>query len=115
MSTRNQGTSSAWSGWIVFAAVIMFTPSAFIMLLPAIARQEVAFLLFAALLGVLIDRLVPPGHPEAFAEAMGELLSDSARAAQMGAAARTTVERRYATMAIARQWLDAYRQTEAAA
>lgn len=52
--------------------------------------------------------LVPVGDAAAFAEAIAGLLADRAQAAAMGAAARATIERRYASADVADRWLDAY-------
>ena len=53
-------------------------------------------------------RLVPVGDVTAFARAMADLLADPARAFALGAAARSTIERRYASADVASRWLDAY-------
>lgn len=54
--------------------------------------------------------LVPPGDPEAMANAMRVLLDDPARAARMGAAGRERVLREHAPERVARMHLDFYRQ-----
>ncbi len=55
-------------------------------------------------------RLVAPGDRDAFATAIGGLLTDPATASRMGAAARQTVEARYTIEHVADQWLDAYHE-----
>jgi len=55
-------------------------------------------------------RLVPVGDVEAFAGAMADLLRDRLRASAMGAAARATIERLYASADVADRWLSAYGQ-----
>lgn len=52
--------------------------------------------------------LVPPGDAVSLAGAVASLLREPARAAAMGAAARETIERRFANADIADRWLDAY-------
>ena len=52
--------------------------------------------------------LVPPGDHEALAGAMAAVLGDPPLAAALSAAARATVERRFANTDIADRWLDAY-------
>jgi glycosyltransferase involved in cell wall biosynthesis len=52
--------------------------------------------------------LVPSGDTSALGEALASLLRDPDRAAAMGAAARDTIERRFANVDIADRWLDAY-------
>jgi len=59
--------------------------------------------------------LVAPGDADALADALDALLNDRGRAAALGAAARASILRRFATATIARRWLAAYRQTEDAA
>ena len=53
-------------------------------------------------------RLVEPGDIAGFADAIGEVLRDRARAEQIGAAARRTVEERYRIEQVAEHWLSAY-------
>ena len=53
-------------------------------------------------------RLVQPGDIAGFADAIGELLCDRARAEQLGVAARRTVEERYRIELVAEQWLSSY-------
>jgi glycosyltransferase involved in cell wall biosynthesis len=50
--------------------------------------------------------LVPPDDPDAMAAAIGELLSDPVRAAQMGAAGRKEVEARFTSAHMARELRD---------
>lgn len=57
--------------------------------------------------------LVPSGDVAVLAAALDRLLSNPGEAARLGAAARQTVETRYAIEHVARQWLDAYRQLPA--
>ena len=52
--------------------------------------------------------LVPPQDPTALATALAAVITDPAKAAQMGAAARRTVEDRYTMERVADMWLDAY-------
>jgi glycosyltransferase involved in cell wall biosynthesis len=52
--------------------------------------------------------LVPPGDRKALAGAMASVLGDAQLAAALSAAARATVERRFANADIADRWLDAY-------
>jgi glycosyltransferase involved in cell wall biosynthesis len=52
--------------------------------------------------------LVPPGDAVSLANAVALVLREPARAAAMGAAARETIERRFANADIADRWLDAY-------
>ena len=52
--------------------------------------------------------LVPPQDPTALATALAAVITDPAKAAQMGAAARLTVEGRYTMERVADMWLDAY-------
>lgn len=52
--------------------------------------------------------LVPPGDAGALAGALGGLLGDPARCGRLGAAARATIERRYASGRVADAWLAAY-------
>jgi glycosyltransferase involved in cell wall biosynthesis len=52
--------------------------------------------------------LVPPGDVEALAAAMAAVLQDAGLAARLGAAARATIARRFASADIANRWLDAY-------
>ena len=52
--------------------------------------------------------LVPPGDHQALAGAMASVLGDAPLAAALSAAARATVERRFANADIADRWLDAY-------
>ena len=53
--------------------------------------------------------LVPVGDVPAFASAITDMLTDSRRAAAMGAAARQVILDRFASDAIAARWLDCYR------
>lgn len=53
--------------------------------------------------------LVPPGDVGALADALRTLLTDRARAASLGAAARLRVVRDYGSVQTASRWLDAYR------
>ncbi len=53
--------------------------------------------------------LVPPGDPAAMADAIGALLSDPDRAAQMGAAGRKEVEARFTSAHMARELRDIVR------
>ena len=52
--------------------------------------------------------LVPPGDHHALAGAMASVLRDPQLASALSAAARATVERRFANADIADRWLDAY-------
>ena len=52
--------------------------------------------------------LVPPGDAVALAGAMALVLGDGRLAAALSAAARATIERRFANVDIADRWLDAY-------
>ena len=52
--------------------------------------------------------LVPVGDTDAFARAIAGLLRDRARAAMLGAAARTTITCRFASADVADLWLNAY-------
>ena len=54
--------------------------------------------------------LVPPGDAAALAAALGEVLGEPANAAQMGAAARRTVEERYTMARVAEMWMAAYNE-----
>ena len=54
--------------------------------------------------------LVPPRDAAAFAVALSAMLGDPARAAQMGAAARRTVQDRYQMQRVADTWLATYEQ-----
>lgn len=54
--------------------------------------------------------LVPPGDGPALSKAIGDLLSDPAGAARMGAAARRTVETRYTMERVAEMWIAAYNE-----
>ena len=54
--------------------------------------------------------LVPPGDGPALSKAIGDLLSDPAGAARMGAAARRTVETRYTMERVAEMWMAAYNE-----
>jgi glycosyltransferase involved in cell wall biosynthesis len=51
---------------------------------------------------------VPPGDTAALSKAIGDVLSDPAGAARMGAAARRSVETRYTMERVAEMWLAAY-------
>jgi glycosyltransferase involved in cell wall biosynthesis len=54
--------------------------------------------------------LVPPGDGPALSKAIGDVLSDPAAAARMGAAARRTVETRYTMERVAEMWMAAYNE-----
>jgi len=54
--------------------------------------------------------LVPPGDVAAFADGLNVMLTDSNRAAQMGAAARASVAERFSASTIAARWLANYRK-----
>ena len=54
--------------------------------------------------------LVPPRDSGALAAGLGELLEDRARRGEMGAAARTIVERNFSTDHVIRRLEDVYRQ-----
>jgi glycosyltransferase involved in cell wall biosynthesis len=52
--------------------------------------------------------VVAPGSPAALADALGELLSDPAAAARIGAAARAKVEREWSASVVARRYAALY-------
>lgn len=52
--------------------------------------------------------LVPPGDVPALADAMAQVLTDHVLAARLGAAARATIARRFASEGVAARWFDAY-------
>jgi glycosyltransferase involved in cell wall biosynthesis len=54
--------------------------------------------------------LCEPGAPESFASAVGELLTDPARAAAMGDAARAEALHRFHPRAVATRHVEIYRE-----
>ena len=54
--------------------------------------------------------LVAPGDIDAFADAIHTMLTDTDRAARMGAAARALVAERFSAETIASRWLANYRK-----